>query len=134
MNLIFLPVPFVAMVLILRFMGRPWWCDCGSYRPYTTGTKHYSQHLFDPWTVSHFGHGIFFYGTFRGFMTTHDWTTAVLLTLTVEAAWETIENTRWAINAYRRSGDKFYYGDSVLNSLGDLLACLAGALLTGWFV
>ncbi len=135
MNFAPLPIPFALMILVLWLMKRPWRCGCKSWwRPYTTGTKHYSQHLLDPWSVSHVGHGIFFYGTFRGFMTTHDWTTALLLSLSVEAVWEVVENTPWAIAAYRRSGDRFYYGDSILNSVGDLAVCLAGALLTGWFV
>ena len=134
MNFLFLPVPFVAMVLVLRLMGRPWWCECGSWKIYATGHRHYSQHLVDPWTFTHYGHGIFFFGTFHGFMPGYGWATAALLSLSAEAVWEVLENTPWVVKAYRRCGDRFYYGDSVANSLGDLAACLCGILSTSVFV
>lgn len=121
-------LPPVLMVIVLAVMGRPWWCGCDSYAIYTTGSAHYSQHLFDSWTFSHVFHGGFFYGTFRGFMLGYSRTTAVFLSLAIEGAWEAIENTHWAIIAYRASGDRFYLGDSIWNSVGDLFACYVGAL------
>jgi hypothetical protein len=122
-------IPPLAMVAVLAAMGRPWWCGCGEYTLYTTGAAHYSQHLADSWTFSHVFHGGFFYGAFRGFLTKRSRTLAMFLTLSVEVVWEIAENTRWVIEAYRQSGDRFYKGDSIPASLGDLGACFVGALI-----
>lgn len=122
-------IVFAALAAILWLMGRPLWCGCGSWALWTTGNEHYSQHLFDPWVFSHVFHGGFFYGAFRGFMTRWSWRVAVVTSLVVEGLWEILENTPWIIEAYRASGDRWYMGDTILNSLGDLLACLTGALI-----
>lgn len=131
-----LPTLVVILVMVgsLRLMGRLWWCKCRRLDAWATGADCYSQHLFDPWTVSHFGHGICMYGCFRGFLIDHTVGLAIFLALLTEAAWEVVENTPYVIKAYRRSGDKGYHGDSITNACGDLLACLAGALLTSLFV
>ncbi len=121
-------LPPIAMVIVLTLMGRPWWCGCGGSELWTIGSRHYSQHLFDPWTFSHFFHGGFFYGLFRGFMTQTSIAWALFLVLSVEAVWEIIENTPQVIWLYRSSGDRFYMGDSIANSTSDLGACFLGAL------
>ena len=132
--LVYVSLIALTMIAALRLMGRPWHCKCGRLDLWATGASHYSHHLFDPWTVTHIGHGIFFYGCFRGFLVDHQYTVAIVATIALEAAWEVLENTHWVIEAYRRSGDEAYIGDSVVNSLGDLLACFVGALGTSWFV
>lgn len=123
-----------VMVICLRLMGRPWWCKCRRLRPWATGADCYSQHLFDPWTVSHIGHGICVYGAFRGFLVGYPVSLAIALTLATEIIWEVLENTTFVISTYRRAGDKAYFGDSITNSCGDVLACAAGALFTSLFV
>ena len=54
----------------------------------------------------------------------------LLLVALVEAAWEITENTNWMIERYRTVTISLdYYGDSILNSLCDYLACVAGVLV-----
>jgi len=127
-------VPFVVLAIYLRAIDHPWYCSCGEFYLVGVGDKHYSQHLLDAWSVSHFGHGIFFYGAVRGFSITTPWQWSILVVLCLEVVWEMVENTPWVIDAYRKSGDRFYFGDSVVNSVGDMLVCLCGALLTAYFV
>ena len=124
----------LTMASVLTLMGRNWWCSCGRYNLYVSDGLHYCQHLFDAWTVTHLGHGVFIYGCWRGALFAFAPGVAILATLAVEALWELLENTPWVIAAYRHAGDKDYQGDSIANALGDFSACAIGALFTSLFV
>jgi hypothetical protein len=53
-----------------------------------------------------------------------------VLTLAVEAGWEIVENTNYVINRYREATIAYdYLGDTVGNSVGDILSCLIGFYL-----
>lgn len=55
---------------------------------------------------------------------------AAVVVVTLEAAWEVYENTDQVVNRYRAATISLgYYGDSVINSVADILACIAGFLL-----
>jgi hypothetical protein len=50
-----------------------------------------------------------------------------LLAIIIEAAWEIVENNPWIIDRYREATIAIgYTGDSVINSVADILWMLAG--------
>lgn len=126
-------VLMLASAALLHGMGQPWWCAQGDLTPWSSAVNspHNSQHLVDPYTLTHVLHGIAFYALV--------WALAggrlsprqrFLLAMAVEAAWEIFENTDFVIQRYREATISLdYFGDSVINSLGDILACAAGYLM-----
>jgi hypothetical protein len=60
----------------------------------------------------------------------------LVMALAAEAAWEIIENTNAVIDRYRATTAFLgYHGDTVMNSLGDILCCGVGVLIArklGW--
>lgn len=88
-----------------------------------------SQRFADPYSFSHIIHGIAFYGLFwlvaRKLPIRH----RLLLAMAVEAGWEMLENSPLIINRYRETTIALgYAGDSVLNSLSDILMMTLGFL------
>jgi len=119
-----------ATALVLHAMGRPWWCRAGDLVPWSSDiwSRHNSQHLVDPYTLTHAMHGLIFYallwltlGRVAGV------TTRAGVALGIEATWEIVENTSTMIERYRAATISLdYYGDSVLNSVCDILAFVLG--------
>jgi hypothetical protein len=88
-----------------------------------------SQRFADPYSFSHLVHGMLFYGFL--------WLVArklpvryrLLIALALEAGWELLENSPLIINRYREATIALgYTGDSVLNSLSDILMMTLGFL------
>lgn len=96
-----------------------------------------SQQLADAYTFSHLIHGALFYGITYVTMRRASFATRLIAALTLEGAWEAYENTDTVINRYRAATIALgYYGDSVLNSVADIVACLLGfglASRTRWW-
>ena len=89
-----------------------------------------SQRFADPYSFSHVVHGLLFYALLwlvaRRVPVRYRFLTAVLL----EAGWEVLENSPLIINRYRAVTISLgYVGDSVLNSLSDVLMMSLGYLL-----
>jgi len=121
------------MAASLYAMGRVWWCQVGDLLPWSfeVNSSHNSQHLFDPYALSHLQHGI---GGFMLFALLGKWlreSTRISMVAIIEAIWEIAENTPMIINRYREATISLdYYGDSIFNSLSDYAMCLIGI----WFV
>ena len=121
-----------ATVLELRRQGRLWWCASGDWSPWAgnIGNQHTSQHLFDPYTFTHLLHGFIICGLLALFLPRLVVRWRLVLAVLIEAAWEVFENTNYVINRYREATAAIgYQGDSVFNSLGDMLACAVGFVL-----
>ncbi len=119
----------VAAAIALRAMGRIWWCQCGELSPASlhVWSVHNSQHIIDPYTLTHVLHGVLFYAGFTLLLGGRAPRLRLVLAIAVEAAWEIFENTNWLIERYRQATVSLdYVGDSAINSLADILACAAG--------
>ena len=88
-----------------------------------------SQRFADPYSFSHIVHGILFYAVLwlvaRKLPVRH----RLLIALVLEAGWEILENSPLIINRYREATISLgYVGDSVVNSLSDVLMMTIGFL------
>jgi hypothetical protein len=93
-------------------------------------SSHNSQFLADPYTLTHITHGVLFFGLLALVFKARPWTARLLITVGLESAWEVLENTNMVIERYRTETISLnYYGDSVVNSMGDILACMLGFFL-----
>ncbi len=86
-----------------------------------------SQHILDWYSPSHLLHGILFYGALWVVARRMPLGWRFLLAVGVECAWEIVENSDAVIERYRTvTASKEYLGDSVLNSVVDVLCMAAG--------
>ena len=115
--------------LLIFFMGHPLICTCG-YIEFWHGqvlSSGNSQHLTDWYTFSHLIHGLIFFWLLWLFFKRLPISTRFLIAVVVEAAWEVLENSPLIINRYRQTGLSFdYFGDTVINSVCDILAMVLG--------
>ncbi|MFZ0062705.1 MAG: DUF2585 family protein [Pyrinomonadaceae bacterium] len=133
----FLPAVLILAVLALalfqlRSQGRTWWCACQQYFPWAGDiwSAHNSQHLFDPYSFTHILHGFAFCWLLALCIPRLSVTWRLALTTLLEAAWEVFENTEFVIQRYREETAALgYNGDSVFNSFGDILLCIAGFMI-----
>jgi hypothetical protein len=118
--------------MILLAMGRLPFCKCGivSFWNGDIWSNQNSQQFTDPYTFTHISHGIIFY-ILVWFAAPH-WPpqARMIPAVVLEAAWEILENMDFIIERYRDSTISLdYYGDSVLNSVGDI-----GAMMLGFWI
>jgi hypothetical protein len=122
----------VFTIAFLAWQGRVWWCRAGDYQPWAWNiwSTHNSQHLIDPYSFTHILHGVLEFwllGLLFGWIPTR-W--RMVMAIAFEATWEIVENSSYMIEKYRADTISLdYFGDSILNSLADIICCAAGFVI-----
>ena len=122
-------VVLAVAVCQLRMQGRLWWCACGQYYPWVSDiwSSHNSQHLFDPYSFTHILHGVVFCGLLTWAFPQLSPRWRLFLAISLAAIWEVFENSQFTIERYRAITAAIgYQGDTIFNSLGDILCCGIG--------
>ena len=120
-----------ATAATLLAFGQPPICTCGFVRVWQGDvmSAENSQQLSDWYSPSHFIHGLLFYGLMWLLFRRQPLRLRVLGAMLIECAWEILENTPMVINRYREATIALgYSGDSVINSVFDVLFMLLGVV------
>ncbi len=124
----------VVAALALYLMGHPLICKCGYVKlwHFDVQSAENSQHLIDWYTPSHIIHGFLFYWLLwlASRFVPLSFGSRLVLAVAIEASWEVVENTDFVIDHYREMTISLdYYGDSVINSVSDILFMALGFFL-----
>ncbi|MFN8440272.1 MAG: DUF2585 family protein [Caldilineaceae bacterium] len=131
-------VLFALAALLLHQQGRLWICTCGQVLLWAGDiwSADNSQHLFDPYSFTHVLHGFLFFWLLAWLLPRLAPAWQLWLALLIEASWEVAENSAAIIDRYREATLALgYNGDTVINSLTDILLCGVGFWLArklGW--
>jgi hypothetical protein len=124
----------VAAFIELK-MGRLPMCKCGYVKLWAAvNSPELSQQIVDCYSFSHIIHGFGLYGFFH-IIGRGKWPIGFCLVLAIfaEASWEVLENTTFIIERYRHSTLSMdYYGDSIVNSMSDILFAVLGFVLAAY--
>ena len=129
-------VLILAAAAILLAMGRNPICTCGTIDLWVgqRDSPKTSQMLADWYSFSHVIHGMLFYAAL--WLVARRWPVEwrFLTALLIEISWELIENTPFTIDRYRTATAALgYSGDSVINSVSDILMMCLGFLVARRF-
>jgi hypothetical protein len=125
-------VLFVIAAITLNFQGRVWWCEAGDYVPWSweIWSRHNSQHLIDPYTFTHILHGVAEFWIISLIFRKVPLAWRLAIAVGIEGTWEVVENTNTVIQRYREATISLdYYGDSIINSISDMISCATGFLI-----
>jgi Protein of unknown function (DUF2585) len=121
-----------AAVYQLHRQGRMWLCSCGRFALWSGDiwSPENSQQFLDPYSFTHVLHGFIFYGLLAWLIPRVSSLWRLWLAVSFEALWEVVENTDRIIERYRGVTAAIgYHGDTIVNSLGDILSFGVGFML-----
>lgn len=119
-------------ILVLKISGRNWLAPSGTILFWygDANGPETSQHLLDPYSFTHFLHGVVFSWLIYWFGKKVPLAWQLICAIALESSWEVIENSETVINRYREATFALgYYGDSILNSMSDIFLCSCGFLV-----
>ncbi len=122
----------VATIAVLYAMGRVPICTCGVVRLWGGGvnTPDNSQQIADWYSFSHIIHGMIFYAALRWLLPRASVPWRLTIAVAIECGWEILENSPIIIDRYRAATIAIgYTGDSILNSVSDVLMMTLGFLI-----
>ncbi|MGE5307132.1 MAG: DUF2585 family protein, partial [Alphaproteobacteria bacterium] len=125
-------VVVAAALVQLHRQGRMWACSCGEVRLWVgnTWSPENSQQFLDPYSFTHLLHGFIFFGLLALIIPRWPLAWRFWLAVSFEALWEVVENTNFIIDRYRGVTAAIgYHGDTILNSVGDILCFGVGFML-----
>ncbi|HEX5238283.1 MAG TPA: DUF2585 family protein [Sphingomicrobium sp.] len=126
-------IAIVALAAAIELaMGRHPICACGTIDLWVGArdSPRTSQMLADWYSLSHIVHGLLFYALLRLICRRWPVRWRFFVALLIECSWEVVENTPFVIDRYRETTAALgYSGDSVINSVSDMLMMCIGFLV-----
>ena len=122
----------VAAAYQLRSQGRLWICSCGKLLIWSGDvcSSDNSQHFLDPYSFTHVLHGFVYCGLLAWIVPRLAQAWRLWLAVVAAALWEVVENSDFVIQRYRTATAALgYQGDTIVNSLGDILSCAVGFMI-----
>jgi len=120
---------FAIQLAALVLEGRPLYSPTGSLAVWEgdVTSKDASQTPMDPYTLSHIVSGVVLY--YLTNLLPVSVKKKYLISLLIHVTWEVVENTPYFLKHYGKKLDKYYRGDSILNSMTDSVAMSFGFLM-----
>lgn len=120
---------FALATTLLWIQGRVWWCQAGDMVPWSWDiwSTHNSQHIVDPYAFTHVLHGVLEFWLIGLIFRKMPISWRLVLAVAIEGTWEVAENSPFIIERYRTVTLSLdYFGDSIINSMADMLCCATG--------
>ncbi len=127
----------IAAATVEHLEGRLWKCKCsGFFWTSDAWSSQTSQLFLDPYSFTHILHGFMFAGILALLIRNMSASWRLVMAIAIECCWEIIENSNTVIDRYREATAALgYQGDTVLNSMGDIVCCGVGFVIAtrlGW--